>query len=167
MADSRQQNTLPVFQGDMQMIFATDGANFRRSDKRSGLGKKSSSRECFLLQSGTGPAQDLMESTLRLENLTPEASASAFDAVVATAEPGVSCWEGDASGSDRWYHILEGTLDIIINAVTQRLAEGDSLYLESVTSYIWRNPGKEKTKVLILSLKTGQVDASLQGGDSI
>ena len=133
------------------MIPATDGTNFRLSNEQARPNNGFPSGEFFLLRNGTGPAQDLMESTLRLENLAPEASASAFDAVVATAEPGVSCWEGDASGSDRWYHILEGTLDIIINTDTHRLVAGDSLYLESVTSYIWRNPGNERTKFLVLS----------------
>jgi mannose-6-phosphate isomerase-like protein (cupin superfamily) len=144
---------------------ATDGANFRRSWGRPEADNESSSGEFFLLRNGTGPAQDLMEGTLKLENLTHGASASAFDAIVATAEPGVSCWEGKVSGSDRWYHILEGTLDIIIHGVTHRLVAGDSLYLESMVSHIWRNPGSETARALVLSsspsIKTGQAGAPI------
>ena len=141
------------------MISATGGTNFRRSSERPGLSKEPSSGEFFLLRNGAGPAQDLMEGTLKLENLTDGVSASAFDAVIATAEPGVSCWEGGISDSDRWYHILEGALDIILDGVTHGLVAGDSLYLESMVSHIWRNPGSEIARALVLSsspsMKTG------------
>lgn len=113
--------------------------------------KSSPSGEYFLLRGGAGPVYSLMKGTLKLEDLTHGARCNTFDAMVATAEPGVSCWEGKVSGGGKWYHILEGALEVIVNDVSHILAQGDSLYLESTAPHIWRNPGNGTARALVLS----------------
>ena len=109
------------------------------------------SRDYSLLRNGAGPIQNLMDGTLRIEDLTCGASSGSLEAVVATAEPGVSCWEGKATDGGKWYHMLEGTLEVVANNISHILSEGDSLYLESTIPHIWRNSGDRTAKILVLS----------------
>ncbi len=105
----------------------------------------------FLLRNGKGPIQDIMEGCLKLEHLTSGAGFNKLEAVVATTEPGFSCWEGKACDGDKWYHILEGTLEIIANETSHILTEGDCIYIDSGMTHIWRNPGETTAKALVLS----------------
>jgi len=107
----------------------------------------------FLLRNGKGPVHDTMEGFLKLEHLTSGAGFNKLEAVVATAEPGFSCWEGKACDGGKWYHMLEGTLEIIANEASHILAEGDSIYINSGMTHIWRNPGETTAKALVVSLE--------------
>ena len=106
----------------------------------------------FILQrNGECPVHSLMEGSLMLENLTHGAVFNNLEALVATADPGVSCWEGKIHEGGKWYHILEGTLEVVADDGTHVLDEGDSIYLESCVPHIWRNPGATTAKALVLS----------------
>jgi hypothetical protein len=104
-----------------------------------------------LLRNGTGPVRNIMEGALKLEDLACGESSNSLQALVATAEPGFSCWEGKTSDGGKWYHILEGTLEVFAHNASHVLSEGDSIYVESTTPHIWRNPGRRTAKVLMLS----------------
>lgn len=114
--------------------------------------ESSSFGDYALLRNGTGPVRTLMDGTLKLEDLACGESSNSLQAIVATAEPGVSCWEGKISDGGKWYHVLNGTLEVFANNTSHRLFEGDSLYLDSTIPHIWRNSGKCTAKVLVLSL---------------
>ncbi len=104
----------------------------------------------YLLRNGKGPVQNIVEGSLTLEELTPEDDSGKLVAVILTAQPGFSCWEGKACGV-KWYHILEGSIEVVANDVKHTLEEGDSIYLEPDISHIWRNPGETTAKALALS----------------
>ena len=133
------------------MTSTSYGSGFRSPIEPTEEQKKSSSGDYALLRNGTGPVRTLMEGTLKFENLACGESSNSLQAIVATAEPGVSCWEGKTSDGGKWYHILEGTLEVFANNTSHILFEGDSLYLESTIPHIWRNSGKSATRVLVLS----------------
>lgn len=128
-----------------------------------GLGedkKKQSSRyqewstpqgQYHLRRNGTGSVDYLMDGGLKLESLSHGLNSGGLEAVAITAEPGVSCWEGKVDGHSKWYHILEGKLEVIANDVAHVLDEGDSIYLESAVSHIWRNSSKKTARALVLT----------------
>ena len=105
----------------------------------------------LLVPKGMGSIHDLMDGSLKLESLTQGANSKELEAMVATAEPGVSCWEGKAYTGGKWYHILEGKLEVLVNDESYILRQGDSIYLESTTPHIWRNPSRGTTRALVLS----------------
>ena len=86
-----------------------------------------------------------------METLTDSSCASQLAAAVATADPGMSCWERAGLGEDRWYYVLEGELEVRVGEVSHLLTAGDSIYLEASNSHIWRNPGSKRAKALVLS----------------
>lgn len=98
---------------------------------------------------GSGFIHDLMGGSLKLEELTHEACTKEIEAVVATVEPGVSCWERKLCSGSRWYFILEGKLEILVNDTSYILDEGDSIYLSPIDSHIWRNAAEETARVLM------------------
>jgi uncharacterized cupin superfamily protein len=95
-----------------------------------------------------------MDGALTLENRTCGQDSGGLTAVIVTAEPGVSCWEGKSSDGDKCYYIIEGTLEIIVGDKPHRLSEGDSLSLDSGASHIWRNPGDIAARALVVSSST-------------
>ena len=105
----------------------------------------------YLRRNGMGPVDDLMDGELKLESLSHVLNSCGLEAVAITAEPGVSCWEGKVDGHSKWYHILEGKLEVIANDVAHVLDEGDSIYLESAVPHIWRNSSKKTTRALVLT----------------
>ena len=107
--------------------------------------------EYYLRRNGMGPIDDLMDGGLKLESLSHDLNSCGLEAVAITAEPGVSCWEGKVDGRSKWYHILEGKLEVIANDVTHILVEGDSIYMESAVPHIWRNSGKKTARALVLT----------------
>lgn len=98
---------------------------------------------------GSGFIHDLMDGSLKLEELTHDANTNEIEAVVATVEPGVSCWERKMCSGGKWYFILEGKLEILVNDVSYILDEGDSIYLGPIDSHIWRNAAEDTAKVLM------------------
>jgi uncharacterized cupin superfamily protein len=92
-----------------------------------------------------------MGGSLKIEDLAGGAASNSLAASVATAEPGVSCWEGKTDDGGKWYHILEGALELVANSTSHILREGDSLYLEATIPHIWRNSGDRTAKFLVLS----------------
>jgi len=133
------------------MIPSRNSNSFSFESNQPKMSGRSRGAESFLLRNGSAPVHNLMEGTLKLENLTHGAGSDGIEAVVMTAEPGVSCWEGKLSDAGKWYHILEGTLEIIANDVSHVLGEGDSLYLDSAIPHIWRNPGDRAARALVIS----------------
>jgi len=130
----------------------------RRKKRERGLPLRRSRREksvpqgdCFVVRKGSGYVSDSVEGILKLEVLTHDAHSNELEAIVATAEPGASCWEAQPQGGDKWYYILEGKLEVVVNEVSYVLGEGDSIYLDSDAQHIWRNPGKRQAKALVLT----------------
>lgn len=109
-----------------------------------------------VIPKGRGFVQNLMDGELKLESLTHETSAKELEAVVVTAEPGVSCWEGKLTPGGKWYHMLEGTLEILVNEESYLINKGDSLFVETDVSHIWRNPGADTARALVLSTQLPQ-----------
>ena len=132
--------------------------DFEEPRKRARISDESGNKEgapsrvqCSVVQKGKGFVQDLMDGSLRFEDLTYEANSKSLEAVVATAEPGVSCWEGRIHAGGKWYYILEGKLELVIKNSSYILEEGDSIYVEPADSHIWRNPTDRTAKALVLS----------------
>jgi uncharacterized cupin superfamily protein len=100
---------------------------------------------------GNGFVHDLMGGSLKLEDLTHGANAKELEAVVATAEPGVSCWEREVTSGGKWYYILEGKLEVLVNDTSYVLSEGDCIYLGPTDSHIWRNVTDKPAKALMVS----------------
>lgn len=134
------------------MDSAISGSKYQCRSEQTRRVNPSSPGEYFLIRRGSGRVQNLMEGTLKLEDLTYGARSNTLDAVVVTAESGTSCWEGKPSASGKWYHILEGKLEVVVDPVTYTLAEGDSIYLDSEATHIWRNPRRTTAKFLVVSL---------------
>jgi quercetin dioxygenase-like cupin family protein len=108
-------------------------------------------KDCVVTREGSRITKDFSEGCLRLEHLIHEACSGTLTAVLATAEPGASTWEAQELPGDKWYYILKGKLEVIVNDASHLLAEGDSIYLQSADSHIWRNPTKEETKALVVA----------------
>ena len=118
------------------------------------------SGEYYVLRNGSAPVLDLMDGALKLENRTCAENSGSFAAVIITAEPGVSCWEGISSDGDKCYYMMEGSLEIIVGDDRRLLAEGDSLSLNSKFPHIWRNPGDDRAKALVISSSAAPCDDS-------
>lgn len=123
----------------------------RLATRRSIRNEATSQGKCVVVRKGTGFVSDSVEGSFKLESLTHGADSNELDAVVATAEPGAACWEAKPHDGEKWYYILEGKLEVLVNDVSHVLCKGDSIYLHSNAQHIWRNPGKRKTKVLVLT----------------
>ncbi|MBI5116885.1 cupin domain-containing protein [Candidatus Poribacteria bacterium] len=108
-------------------------------------------KDCVVTREGSRITQDFPEGCLKLEHLVHEACSGTLTAVLATAEPGASTWEAQELPGDKWYYILKGKLEVTVNNSSHLLAEGDSIYLQSTGSHIWRNPTKEETKALVVA----------------
>lgn len=133
------------------MSSTSDTSGFHSPGELTETQQSSSFGDYALLRNGTGPVHTLMDGTLKLEDLACGESSNSLQAIVATAEPGVSCWEGKTADGGKWYHVLDGTLEVFANDTSHRLFEGDSIYLDSTIPHIWRNSGKRTAKVLMLS----------------
>ena len=107
--------------------------------------------ESFVVRKGDGFVADFVEGSLKLESLTHGAGSKGLEAMVATAEPGAACWETRTKSGDKWYYILEGKLEVVVNDVSYTLKQGDSIYLDSDAQHIWRNPGKRRARALVLT----------------
>ncbi len=116
--------------------------------------------EYFVLRNGSAPVLDLMDGALTLENRTCGGSSGGLEAVIITAEPGVSCWEGKSSDGDKCYYMMEGSLEVIVGDEPHLLTEGDSLSLNSKVSHIWRNPGDNTARALVISSSAPSADDS-------
>jgi quercetin dioxygenase-like cupin family protein len=110
---------------------------------------KSGSGGYFFIRRGTGLT--LSNGNLKMENLTHGTDSKALEATVVTAEPGAYCEETEIYLGEKWFYILEGKLEILVNNASFLLSEGDSIYLESTAAHRWRNPHKGKTRALVFS----------------
>ena len=124
----------------------------QRPKTRRSPGKKATPQgECLVVRKGNGFVSDSMEGSMKLECLTHGASSNELEAVVATAEPGAACWEAKTHVGEKWYFILEGKLEVLVNNESYVLNKGDSIYIDSNAQHVWRNPGKRRAKALVLT----------------
>ncbi|MBI5117261.1 cupin domain-containing protein [Candidatus Poribacteria bacterium] len=107
--------------------------------------------ECLVIRNGAAAVLDFSEGCLKVEDLTHGMNARNLEAILATAEPGASSWEATGRVGERWYYILEGKLEVLVNDIAYLLGEGDSIYLDSSASHVWRNPTRRQTKALVLT----------------
>ncbi len=98
-----------------------------------------------------GAALTRTDGNLKIEDLTHEANSKKLAVTVVTAEPGASSKETEIYLGEKWFYILEGELEILVNEVLYRLSEGDSIYLESTAAHRWRNVHTGKTRTLVFS----------------
>lgn len=103
----------------------------------------------FFIRNGTGLTRT--DGNLKIEDLTHGANSKEIEVTVVTAEPGASCEETEIYLGEKWFYILEGKLEILVNDVTYHLNAGDSIYLESTAAHRWRNVHKGKTRALVFS----------------
>ena len=101
-----------------------------------------------------------MDGALNLEDRTCGGNSGGLMAVIITAEPGVSCWEGKSSPGDKCYYIMEGALEVIVGDEPHMLSEGDSLSLSARVPHIWRNPCDNTARALVITSPAAPADDS-------
>jgi quercetin dioxygenase-like cupin family protein len=114
-------------------------------------GEASPGSHCTVIPKGTGLVHDFMDGDLRFEDLTHGADSEGLEASLVTAEPGVSCWEGNDVAGGKWYFILDGELEVLVNEDSHVLKKEDSIYVGPGSSHIWRNPTDKVTRILMFS----------------
>lgn len=107
--------------------------------------------EHFVVRKGAGLVHNLLNGSFKLENLTHGANSKELKAAVVTVEPGAACGETEIYVGEKWYYVLEGKLELMVNDVSYILDEGDSIYLESTAPHTWRNTHDGQTKALVFS----------------
>jgi quercetin dioxygenase-like cupin family protein len=105
----------------------------------------------FFIRKGSGHIQNFMNGNLKMETLTHGTTAKEIKAAVLTAEPGASSDDTEINFGEKWFYVLEGTLEILVNDVFYTLKEGDSIYLEPAAVHTWRNAHEKKMKALVFS----------------
>jgi len=103
----------------------------------------------LFIPNGTGLTRT--DGNLKVEDLTHRANSKEIEVTVVTAEPGASCEETEIYLGEKWFYILEGKLEILVNDVTYHLNAGDSIYLESTAAHRWRNVHEGRTRALVFS----------------
>ncbi len=88
---------------------------------------------------------------LQTENLTEGTSAEDLHAEMLTMAPRSFCEETEIFLGEKWFYVLEGKLEMLVNSMSYVLSEGDSIYLESTAAHRLRNIHNGKTKALVLS----------------
>lgn len=90
---------------------------------------------------------------IRVENLSGDGTDSKMSAVIMTFEPGASISDEKAktSMSEEWWTVLKGDLEAVVGDNRFDLSEGDSIYLNSSAPHNLKNPGKTKTKALVVA----------------
>ena len=86
-----------------------------------------------------------------MESLTHGTNSKDLEVKIVTAEPGASCEDTEIYLGEKWFYVLEGRLEILVNDSLYLLGEGDSIYLDSAAAHRWRNIHKGKTRALIFS----------------
>ncbi len=125
--------------------FGVDG----RTARPEGAG--SSESHCAVIPKGTGLVHDFMDGDLRIEDLTHGADSEGLEALIVTAEPGASCWEGNDVAGGKWYFILDGKLEVLVNEDSHVLNKEDSIYVGPGCSHIWRNHTDKVTRMLMFA----------------
>jgi len=92
-----------------------------------------------------------MNGNLRTETLTHGTNAKEIKATVITAEPGASSDHTEIYLGEKWFYVLKGQLEMLVNDALYLLREGDSIYLEPAAVHTWRNATKDKMKALVFS----------------
>ncbi len=115
------------------------------------MGSGASRKECHVVRNGTAVVKHFADGCMKLEDLTCGANPQRLEAIILNAEPEASCWEARERVEQRWYYILEGKLEVFVNESSHMLSEGDSLYLKSADSHIWRNPTSRRARALVVT----------------
>ncbi len=103
----------------------------------------------LFIRNGTGLTRT--DGNLKIEDLTHAANSKEMEVAVVTAEPGATCEETEIYLGEKWFYILEGKLEMLVNDITYYLNAGDSIYLESTAAHRWRNAHRGKTRALVFS----------------
>ena len=114
-------------------------------------GEASPEAHCAVIPKGTGLVHDFMDGGLRFEDLTHGVDSEGLEASIVTAEPGASCWEGSDVAEGKWYFILNGELEVLVNDVSYVLKKEDSIYIGPGSSHIWRNHTDTVTRILMFA----------------
>lgn len=102
------------------------------------------------IRKGSGLIQNFMNGNLKMETLTHGTNAKEIKVDVLTAEPGASS-DTEVYLGEKWFYVLEGSLEILVNDMFYTLNEGDSIYLEPAAVHTWRNVHGKKMKLLVFS----------------
>ncbi len=114
-------------------------------------GEAMSGGEHFVVRKGAGLVHNLLNGSLKLEQLTHGAKCKELKAAVVTVEPGAASEVTEIYVGEKWYYVLEGKLEFFVNDVSYILDKGDSIYLESTAPHTWRNIHDGKTRALVFS----------------
>ena len=101
------------------------------------------------IRKGSGRIQKFRDGNLEMETLTHGTAAKEINAAVVTAEPGVTSNETEIYFGEKWFYVLEGTLEMLVNDQLYILNEGDSIYLEPTAIHTWRNSRDKRMKALV------------------
>ncbi len=117
---------------------------------------KNQSRASFkdgysFIRKGSGLIQNFMNGNLCMETLTHGTSAKTIKAALLTVERGALSDNTEIYLGEKWYYVLEGKLEMLVNEVTYQLEQGDSIYLEPMAVHTWRNASLGKTRALVFS----------------
>jgi quercetin dioxygenase-like cupin family protein len=112
------------------------------------------------IRKGTGLIQDFMNGNLRMETLTHGTSAKTLRVAVVTLEPGASSDDTEIYFGEKWFYVLDGEMEMLVNDAAYSLSEGDSIYLEPTAVHTWRNSHSGQTKALVFSSPCSTVDAA-------
>lgn len=101
-----------------------------------------------VMRSRRRPRASFGRSKLRIEILVPPVPHKTLDARLAIVGPGGGS-EGDYQHpGEEFGLVLEGSLDLTVEGVTHKLAQGDSFYFHSPREHRFTNPGDEDCVVL-------------------
>jgi quercetin dioxygenase-like cupin family protein len=103
------------------------------------------------IRKGSGRIQKFRDGNLEMETLTHGTAAKEIKAAVVTAEPGVCSDDTEIYFGEKWFYVLEGTLEMLVNDQLYILNEGDSIYLEPTAIHTWRNTKEGRMKALVFS----------------
>ena len=114
-------------------------------------GEDSSELGYSFIRKGSGHIQNFMNGNLKLETLTHNTGAREIKAAVITAEPGASSEHTEIYLGEKWFYVLKGKLEMLVNDTFYELNEGDSIYLEPAAVHTWQNTSGRIAKLLVFS----------------
>jgi quercetin dioxygenase-like cupin family protein len=103
------------------------------------------------IRKGSGRIQNFMNGSFKMETLTHGTTAKEIKAAVVTVEPGTSSDDTEIYFGEKWFYVLEGKLELLVNDVFYELNEGDSIYLEPAAIHTWQNSHDKPMKALVFS----------------
>jgi transcriptional regulator with XRE-family HTH domain len=87
-------------------------------------------------------------SRTKIEILIPQSPENQLDARLATIYPGGNSEGEYKHPGEEFGLVLKGILDLVIEGVTYKLAEGDSFHFSSIRNHRFSNPGDRETLVV-------------------